>query len=140
MTDDTRISTVYELNYIESNNKNIKIELEAFKYNNIYVDKNVDDSIYIWGNIGNYDLIDTLILLKDDINNKTIYKSEYMKVNVYTTKENIQKLKENNSTKSRVELMQDTIDELETTIREKDDTINNLQEKINSFELENNNI
>ena len=140
MTDDTRISTVYELNYIESSNKNIKIELEAFKYNNIYVDKNVDDSIYIWGNIGNYDLIDTLTLLKDDINNKTIYKSEYMKVNVYTTKENIQKLKENNSTKSRIEMMQDTIDELETTIREKDDTINNLQEKINSFELENNNI
>ena len=109
MTDDTRISTVYELNYIESSNKNIKIELEAFKYNNIYVDKNVDDSIYIWGNIGNYDLIDTLTLLKDDINNKTIYKSEYMKVNVYTTKENIQKLKENNSTKSRFELENNNI-------------------------------
>jgi len=83
------------INYVESDNNNIKIEYISSKYYELFLDDD-NDNVYNFHFYLNEELI--MELIRDTIknfNNKEIVDYSKHQVNVYTSKENINKLKDN---------------------------------------------
>lgn len=128
------------IEYIESDNNDIKIVYKHTPYYNIKISYNVDNYVYFYS-YPDYDNI--MDILKDsvkDINNKKIIDYSNYKIYIYTSQENIQKLRDNKD-KYFDSQYEHTIDDLYKTIEEKNQEINDLQEALKDkesriFELE----
>ena len=96
MNNNLKIKNYYgEIEYIESNNNDIKIEIikpEPFTIELYEYDVN---SYYFNQYIKEDKIIDILKLIIKDINNKELVDYSNHKISIYTTKENIKILKEN---------------------------------------------
>ena len=132
----------YNVKYVVSENKNIKIDY--------YVNKNFtieessssldDNSIIIWTNCNNpFKLVRNYI---KNVNNKKIYfiNDRVYKVTVYTNKSNIDKLKENLENHLKiVEQENDLRNSYEKSISELEKENDELRQKVNELEDELNN-
>ena len=113
-----------ELEYIESNNDNIKIEYTINKYCKINHSDLSDKVIHIWASCENpMKLVKEVI---NNFNNKKIISinNQLYDIKVYTTKENIEILKKNYKNYTDVEVQNQNI------INSYEKEINKLQQKI----------
>ena len=116
-----------EIEYIESNNDNIKIKYTINKYCDINHSDLSDKVIHIWGSCDN-----PIKLVKEVINNfndKRIISinNELYDVKIYTTKENIEVLKKNYKDYIDVEL------QTQNMINSYENRINELRKRIDEY-------
>lgn len=131
LTDGLIVESWADTEYIESDNNDIRIEVEYYDCFEPYIQIQTNNKIYISYNSSSSNLLKYLRENIDDINNKEIRNYDYFKVKVYTTKENIQKLNDNK--KNRRETQQSyeiQINKLENQIEEKEETIIDLNDTI----------
>jgi len=101
MRDDLVITDSFmgQINYFESDNSDIKIIIEHSKYYDVHiVEYNIDNQnkyVINFDIISNYEIMDITRKQISDINNKEYINYNNYKINIYTTKENIEKLKNN---------------------------------------------
>ena len=135
MEDDLYLNIGSRIKYIESDNNNIKIEYDHTKYIDIDFYKNNNMIDYNYG----ITETDTTNMIKDvlsSFNEKVIFDPYYLNINVYTTKENIEKLKNNYNYKKESECsvrLDDSlkkINELSYELEEKNSEIESLKELI----------
>ena len=81
-----------ELEYIESDNKDIKLVYETSK---TYEINKLKDGNKLYINNNYHDGFKTLRYVLDNANDKVFVNPDYLKVTVYTNKDNIEKLKSN---------------------------------------------
>jgi len=93
MTDNLFIHDSPKINYIESNNNDIKIEVLHSKYNEIKINYN-NNSLTI-NNYIDYNYMDIIRNTIDTFNDKKIVDYNDITINIYTTKDNIEKLNQN---------------------------------------------
>lgn len=141
MTDDLIIFDYFDdVEYVESDNKNIKIESTHSKYCKLHVSKDKKYvTIYnLYDSDSEYNIIYTII---EDINNRRLVNYSKGKIKIYTTRENIQKLQKNLSNYNdeqyninrQISEYQDTINSLEDEIIEKDEKIRELEQEIENL-------
>ena len=116
-----------EMEYIESNNDNIKIEYTINKYCEINHSDLSDKLIYIWASCEN-----PIKIVKEVINNFNDKKiisinNELQDIKIYTTKENIEILKKNYKDYRDIEVQTQNI------INSYENRINELQQKIEEY-------
>ena len=127
MRNDLILGSYPIVEYIESNNHNLKIEYTLNKYCNIDYSDLFGSAIYLWGSCDN-----PIKLAKEVINNFNDKKivsinNELRSVKIYTTKENIEILKKNYKDYSDVEVQtQNVINSYESRIYE-------LEQKIDEY-------
>lgn len=147
----------YDVEYVESNNKDIKVLCRISKYYTCsirYDDFRYENSLYIYPNEEDFNIMDHLRDGLNDLNNKKIVDYSKSKIYIYTTKENIDKLKSNlkkyidddeirrrNEYEERISNLLDEnyknkeeIYNLNQELTEKNNTINELQQIINNYE------
>ncbi len=142
LTDGLIVESWADTEYIESDNKDIRIEIEYYDCFESYIQTQINNKIYISYSSNSSTFFKCLRENIDDINNKTIRDYNYFKVKVYTTKENIQKLNENKKTRRETqESYEKELNTLKEEIYEKDDeitdlnyTIENQKEKIRQLQ------
>ena len=113
-----------EIEYIESDNENIKLEYTTSKYNDIKWRKNDDSIITLWTEFNNpAEMIKDIIKNLND--NKVIcLNTDFTEMKIYTTKENIEKLEKNHSDyHTNEKQMEDAIISYENTIRQLEEEI-----------------
>lgn len=119
-----------EIEYIESNNENIKIEYTINKYCEINRSDLSDKVIHIWSSCENpMKLVKEVI---NNFNNKKIVSinNQLQDIKIYTTKENINILKKNYENYTDVEVQhQNTINAYEKRINELYQTIDEYAER-----------
>ena len=116
-----------EVEYIESNNDNIKIEYTINKYCEINHSDLSDNVFHMWASCENpIKLIKEVI---NNFNNKKIVSinNQLQDVKVYTTKENIEILKKNYKDYTDIEVQH------QNTINSYEKEINELQQKIDEY-------
>lgn len=92
MNDDYYIEHMYNVEFIESNNDDLKL---VFVHPDFYNIECIISNGSIWFNDYDVDGIKIINRIIDDFNDRKIMEYGYFKVKVYTNKENINKLKEN---------------------------------------------
>ena len=92
MRDDYYIEHMYNVEFIESSNSDLKI---VFVHPDFHKVECVIEDNNIWFNDYDVDGIKIINRIIDDFNDRKIMEYGYFKVKVYTNKENINKLKEN---------------------------------------------
>ena len=116
------------IDYIESTNQDIKIKITTSDYFDITLTEHTTNSYYFNTNIPSKNITKLLKQSIKNLNNKEIVDYSNYKIEIYTTKENIQKLKENlNNIHSQENTYQETIQEYR-------DIINDLERKICKLE------
>lgn len=134
------------IEYIESDNNDIKIVYKHTPYYDIKMNIDKDKYIYFY-ELETYD--DEMTLVRNivkDINNKQIIDYSNYQIYVYTSKENINKLKQNRinyyeeQDQNEINILYETIAEQENKIyelkeklQEKESRINELEEEINNY-------
>ena len=116
-----------EIEYIESNNENIKIEYTINKYCEINRSDLSDKVIHIWSSCENpMKLVKEVI---NNFNNKKIVSinNQLQDIKIYTTKENINILKKNYENYTDVEVQH------QSTINYYENEINELQKKVDNY-------
>lgn len=83
----------YYINYIESDNKNIKIEVMHTLNTDLRLNR--EDNYIYFSNEFNEDYFKEFNYIIKDINNKKIFNGNGFKINIYTNKDNIKILKDN---------------------------------------------
>ena len=116
-----------EVEYIESNNDNIKIEYTINEYCEISYSNLSDKVIHIWASCEN-----PIKLVKEVISNFNEKKivsinSQLQNIKIYTTKENIEILKKNYKNYTDIEV------QTQNTINFYENKINELQQKIDEY-------
>ena len=116
-----------EIEYIESNNSNIKIEYTLNNYCNINHSISSDKVIHLWASCDN-----PIKLVKEVINSFNDKKivsvnNELQDIKIYTTKENIEILKKNYKDYNDVEI------QTQNMINSYERRINELQQKNNEY-------
>lgn len=116
-----------EVEYIESNNDNIKIEYTINEYCEINYSNLSDKVIHIWASCEN-----PIKLVKEVISNFNEKKivsinSQLQNIKIYTTKENIEILKKNYKNYTDIEV------QTQNTINFYENKINELQQKIDEY-------
>ena len=131
MTDDMMMSGYgYILDYKEADSNDVVIECRHPKLYGVSIEKN-DNYIYIKRKVNNeMDIVRQVIY---DINKKTIVNYDNVKVTVYTSKENIEKLKENKE-KERLKSYEKNNHDLEQRLEQKEEKINELESRIEKLE------
>ena len=126
MSDKLSINYWNNIEYIETDSENIKIEVIHPKYLDVYISKEneIIDVKYI---TKNEDIIQQIRDIINDINNKEI-RNYIPTVYVYTSKGNIEKLIANR--KKAYETQQREIGDLKETIQKKEQEIENLKQEI----------
>ena len=131
MSDKLSINYWNNIEYIETDSENIKIEVIHPKYLDVYISKEneIIDVKYI---TKNEDIIQQIRDIINDINNKEI-RNYIPTVYVYTSKGNIEKLIANRKkayeTQQR-EILENEIGDLKETIQKKEQEIENLKQEI----------
>lgn len=116
------------INYIESSNQDIKIKITTSDYFDIELTEHDANSYYFNSNIPSENINKLIKQTIKDINKKEIVDYSNYKIEIYTTKENIQKLKENLNNRYNYE------NNYYKTIQEYRDIINELERKICKLE------
>ena len=116
-----------EVEYVESNNDNIKIEYTINEYCEINHSNLSDKVIHIWASCEN-----PIKLVKEVISNFNEKKivsinSQLQNIKIYTTKENIEILKKNYKNYTDIEV------QTQNTINFYENKINELQQKIDEY-------
>ena len=116
-----------EVEYVESNNDNIKIEYTINEYCEINYSNLSDKVIHIWASCEN-----PIKLVKEVISNFNEKKivsinSQLQNIKIYTTKENIEILKKNYKEYTDIEV------QTQNTINSYEKRINELQQKIDEY-------
>ena len=116
-----------EVEYVESNNDNIKIEYTINEYCEINYSNLSDKVIHIWASCEN-----PIKLVKEVISNFNEKKivsinSQLQNIKIYTTKENIEILKKNYKNYTDIEV------QTQNTINFYENKINELQQKIDEY-------
>lgn len=142
MTDTTSIYNNYytnitNINYIEKDIKNIKVEYKINKYCELRENINKDNSIMGYVDCGpSTNIIKSYL---NDINDKKIIpiNSEIDSINVYASKENIKKLKDNAAkNKEESEKQTSRIESYRTKISELEEENRNLKQELDSVKRE----
>lgn len=113
-----------EIEYIESNNSNIKIEFQIDKYSNADTYNNHYSGLTIYPEISNpIKLINNII---EDLNNKKVipFPNNIKNIKVYTTRENIDKLLNNQKA------YYDSVKARDEEIKYYEERINELEEQL----------
>lgn len=140
----------YILNYIETDSDKIKIEVKHSEYmktkilNNEWI-----QNIEVYCIADETKIMETFRNIVEDINNKEIVDYSIPVMNVYASKENIEKMKQNEITKYEASIereldrsnqenqeLQNEIIELEDKLVEKDDEIEELKMQIQDLQVE----
>lgn len=138
------------LNYIETDSDKIKIEVKHSEYmktkilNNEWI-----QNIEVYCIADETKIMETFRNIVEDINNKEIVDYSIPVMNVYASKENIEKMKQNEITKYEASIereldrsnqenqeLQNEIIELEDKLVEKDDEIEELKMQIQDLQVE----
>lgn len=125
------------IEFVESDNNDIKIVYQHSKYNKIELTKGYsNNNYYYFDNYYNFENeMDIIRQCIDDINNKKIINYSIYKISIYTNKENIEILKKNRVDYFNQEsLLQETINEYENKINEYENIISEKNLKINDLE------
>lgn len=141
MSDDLMFDTSLLVQYVESDNSNIKIEYEINKYCSSEYTYLSNSRIHIWGYCDNpIKLIKEII---NNFNNKKIISinNDISNVKIYTTKENIEILKKNyqnyiDNETNRQNMIDDYDNRIEELLNEVEEYIEKeeeYQEEINSL-------
>lgn len=142
MRDDLIIDDSFEnVEYVESDNTNIKIVYKHSKYYKLQINNYYEDNIiFLHFYETDYNFMDRLRTNLKDLNNKEIVDYSKTKIYIYTTKENINKLKTNlknyneeqnqNRIDEQISYYENQISELLDKQEEQQDTIYNLEEQI----------
>jgi len=85
------IDTYYDIEYKESNNKNLLIEVKTAKYCNYNIDEE-ENHLYFYHDCDADEFIKTI---SKDLNNKVFVDPNIEKITIYTTKDNIKLLQDN---------------------------------------------
>ena len=128
------ISDYYDLEYVESNNKNIKVEVKYTPACNIKSQIYNNELVFFYECDENMKTIDYYI---DTLNNKVILDPDYRKITIYTTKENISILEnnlDNYHKRIQEEYTNEEIREKELRIEELEKYIDRLEDKIDQYE------
>lgn len=156
MKDDLVIENYYDVEYIESNNADVKVVCRHSKYYTCDFrndDYSYENLVYIHTYEESSNFMDHIRDSLNDLNNKKIVDYSKSKIYIYTTKENIDKLKSNlkkyidgnearriNEYEERIsELLdenyqnKDEIYNLKQELIEKNNKINELQQIINDY-------
>ena len=128
-----------EVEYIESSNQNIIIEVSHSKYLTTHIYEYSDTGIEMITYPDEYQIFDMIKAYIIDLNNYEIKDREVIVTKVYTTKENIEKLKINNQERFDSEYMhqkeiQDLHNHYEQIIHDYQKEISELNDKINYYE------
>lgn len=113
-----------DIEYIESNNSNIKIEFQIDKYSNVDTYNNHYSGLTIYPEISNpIKLINNII---EDLNNKKVipFPNNIKNIKVYTTRENIDKLLNNQKA------YYDSVKARDEEIKYYEERINELEEQL----------
>lgn len=137
------IITGYNVNYIESDDKDLKVEFKHSKYYDVTL-KNYNGIYSVNYSINNdYNLYGITKTIIDDIKNLKFIDYSNVEVNIYTNKENIEILEHNlsnyykNNIENEYEMkINDIIDEYENQINDLNETIDNLNRKIEDIQNE----
>lgn len=124
----------YNIEFVESKNKDVKIVMTTSEYNKLVRDHSHEKNAYIYyQEFDDSDIENIVRNTIDDINDKKIVLYGESKITVYSTKENIAKIKENVSKyydgrveayyDEELEYYQNKVEELETQLEEKRDII-----------------
>ena len=138
------------LNYIETDSDKIKIVVEHSEYMKTKIQNNEwIQSIEVYCIVDETKIMETFRNIVEDINNKEIVEYSVPVMNVYASKENIEKMKQNEMTKyeSSIEReldrsnqenqeLQNEIIELEDKLVEKDNEIEELKMQIQDLQVE----
>lgn len=130
MEEDLSIQTWADVEYIESQNTDIRIEVEHSKTFDAYVRRNSDNTVYVDYTSNNDNFFISMREFIDDINNKQIKDYDYFKIYIYGTKENIQKIKDNYANK------QSRTKQYEITINRLNEKIDTLQEELDEKDIQ----
>lgn len=131
LTDGLIVESWADTEYIESDNNDIRIEIEYYDCFEPYIQMQTNNKIYISYSSSSSEFFKYLRENIDDINNKKIRDYDYFKVKVYTTKENIQKLNDNkNNRRETQQSYENQINKLMTQIEENEETIVDLNDTI----------
>ena len=133
MTDDLVVDG-YNIEFVESKNKDVKIVITTSEYNKLVRDHSHEKNAYIYYQEFDDSNIENIVRNTiDDINDKKIVLYGESKITVYSTKENITKIKENVSKyydgrveaydEEELEYYQNKVEELEAQLEEKRDII-----------------
>ena len=131
MTDQLYFNTHYDIEYIPSDNTNIRIEYETSDYCEMSTSDVGEYGVSLWN-----DCTEVPEMFKDmmkDINHKKIHvlNNTIQNIKVYTTQENINKM---NEIKTRQESLQEKINTMRDELSEKDNKILELENKIDELE------
>lgn len=118
-----------ELEYIENDLADIKIVIKHSEYTKVTNIMQDDNTIDLWCEPDNTRVMELFRKVIQDINNKKLQDYSKMKVYVYASKENIEKLKENKNKKYE-ESLKSEIDNLENKNIELEQKIENLEDKL----------
>lgn len=125
------------IEYIENDSNEVKIVVNHSKYYKTTME-NQNEVIYIFGNADNKDFMNKIRNLIKDINNKEIKNYNYdIKIKVYSSKSNIEKMKQNRqlqyekSKNTEIEILNTENEELENKIEEQEIVIENQNEELN---------
>lgn len=148
MRSDLVIGDTYDVEYIISDNNNLKIEYSICKYCDINMPDLDNSVLYLWGSCDNpFKLIKAII---SEFNDKKITSidSELHDIKVYTTKENIELLKKNyddyitnrkeeeniiNYYEGRINELNEKIDEYILNENKYNEEISTLKEELNRY-------
>ena len=138
------------LNYIENDSNKIKIVAQHSEYMKTKINNNEHiQTIEVYCITDETKLMETIRNIIKDINNKEIVEYSVPVINVYASKENIEKMKQNEMTKYETSIereldrfnqenqeLQNEIIELEDKLVEKDDEIEELKTQIQDLQVE----
>ncbi len=122
-----------DVEYIESNNKDIKLVYEYSSSCDIKAD-NQENQLFFYHNCNEMESINYWI---DMINKKVIVDPDYLKIYVYTNKDNIKILKTNRDNyykRQEEQYINERISELNSIIDEKDEYIRELEDSLSNCE------
>jgi len=118
------------INYIESDNKDLKIVFKHYKNSNIEMYEDYYGGYYFIQTINEDKIIDTINDYINQISNKQIIDNSIFEINIYTTKENI-KIIQNNTKKYNNERteFEESVEEYKRIIENQNDKIYKLEEE-----------
>ncbi len=129
----------FNINYIESDNSNLKVVIRHTKFSDVLIEQN-DDLYYFYGTDRNANFNDVTKDIIKNVNDKVIVPYGRYYIDIYTTKENINKLennlskyyqrKDNENFQNEISSYENKIKNLEDELSIKEEQIESLKEQI----------
>lgn len=134
--DNLSIDTYYTIEYVEEDRDNIKLIANHSKYFEVNTSKTSTNTVHVYDYVKENEEFNIARDFIDSINKKQVpvYENQ-LKLYVYASKDNIEKMKENRQEKIKKQQQYGSrIEELEEIVSDKDDEIYELTNKIEELE------